>query len=232
MTPEIEKILYDRYPDFFAQHTWSFRKSCMPWGCDTGNGWFSLIDAAGETITGHAKATGRPAPQASQVKEKFGSLRIYINAGDDFDHVVTDMAELLSIWTCEVTGWPGKLTDCDGYIQTLCPDVALRHGITMRVSKPRPSARSKKFRSILRGPIDVPKGWLRVVDCMLLGLRIYARANPISIDSIAKEDDRLRVAADNLTTAAAGIVTFCQAVARRTDQRTGALHVPAIAKPH
>jgi hypothetical protein len=63
---------------------------------------------------------------------------------------------------------------------------------------------------------------------MLLGLRGYTRASPISIDRIAVEDDRLQVAVDSLPTDAAGVLAFCQAVAQRTDQRTGALHVPAI----
>lgn len=230
MTPELQRLLYERYPAFFAQRTWSIRESCMPWGCDTNDGWFSLIDAAAEAITGHADALGRPPSQASQVKEKYGSLRIYLSCGDDFDHAVTDMAELLSIWVCELTGRPGRLADCDGYIHTLCPEMALRDGIKMRVSMPRPSARSRKYRSILRGPINVPRGWLRIADCMLLGLLGYTRASPISIERIAVEDDRLQVAVDSLPTDAAGVLAFCQAVALRTDQRTGALHVPPMSE--
>ena len=111
-------------------------------------------------------------------------------------------------------------------ILTLCSEVALQHGVKIRVSRPRPSARSKKYRIILRGPIEVPAGWLRIVDRMLFGLLRYTEATPISIDRIAMEDDHLRVAADNLTIAAEGIVIFSQAIARRTDKRRGALHVP------
>jgi len=230
MTPELENLLYNRYPDFFARHNWSTQESSMAWGCATSDGWFSLIDAVGETIIDDAKATGRPVPQASQVKEKFGGLRIYLGAGNEFDHAVVDIAEGLSFWTCEVTGRPGGLVNCGGYIQTLCPEVALQRGISIRVPVPRPSARSKRLRPILKGPIDVPRGWLRIVNCMLLGLLHHTGGTPISIDRIATEGDHLRVAADNLTTVATGIITFCQAIARRTDRKTGALHVPALSQ--
>lgn len=57
---------------------------------------------------------------ADQVKEKFGSLRMYSHGGDDFCDGVIQMAEAMSVRTCEDCGAPGKLGG-RGWIRTLCP---------------------------------------------------------------------------------------------------------------
>jgi hypothetical protein len=58
--------------------------------------------------------------QVCQVKEKFGGLRFYINAGSDEIHTRISEAERLSYETCEVTGEPGKLRTDLGWHATLC----------------------------------------------------------------------------------------------------------------
>jgi hypothetical protein len=58
--------------------------------------------------------------ETCQVKEKFGGLRFYINAGSDEIHDRIMEAERLSYETCEVTGQPGKLRTNLGWFVTLC----------------------------------------------------------------------------------------------------------------
>lgn len=58
-------------------------------------------------------------PTASQVKEKFGGLRFYVNAATDKHYQYITFAESMSYCTCEECGAPGK-TYTDGWHTTLC----------------------------------------------------------------------------------------------------------------
>ena len=66
-----------------------------------------------------------PFPQvvASQIKEKYGTLRFYYYGGDDYVDGVVAMAEYLSGLTCETCGAPGKSRG-GGWIRTLCDEHA------------------------------------------------------------------------------------------------------------
>ena len=67
----------------------------------------------------------RPVPEpyhqvvASQIKEKYGTLRFYYYGGDQYVDGVVAMAEYLSGLTCEICGNPGK-TVGGGWVRTLC----------------------------------------------------------------------------------------------------------------
>jgi len=226
MTPELQNLLYSRYPEFFLQHTWSAGESCMAWGCVVHDGWFALIEACAETITNGAKEAGGQVSQAVQVKEKFGGLRIYVRACENFDFGATMCAEALSIWICELTGQPGRLTLDDGWYKTRCREKARQYGVIFRSAMPRPS--SKKFPSILVGTVEVPYGWRRITDCMLGTIRRMDNA-PMTIDRITVDDDNLIVSTrGSVSDFAAGAIAFTKEIARRTDQKTGGLHVPEI----
>jgi hypothetical protein len=56
---------------------------------------------------------------ASQVKEKFGTLRFYYNGGDEYIHGLVAMAETMSVRTCESCGAPAK-TQGTGWLTTMC----------------------------------------------------------------------------------------------------------------
>jgi hypothetical protein len=64
---------------------------------------------------------------ATQIKEKFGTLRFYYFGGDDYCRGVESMAELMSAVTCEVCSSPGKLRK-GGWIRTLCDEHAKESG--------------------------------------------------------------------------------------------------------
>lgn len=71
------------------------------------------------------KATYREVPEkirqvvASQVKEKFGTLRFYYDGGDEYIHGLASMAEAMSARTCESCGVPAK-TGGSGWLRTMC----------------------------------------------------------------------------------------------------------------
>lgn len=228
MKPELQEQLFERYPAFFQQRHWSMAETCMVWGCETGDGWFSIIEACAETITNLAREAGRKVSQAIQVKEKYGGLRIYTGPCNDFDFAATMCAEALSYWICELTGRPGRLTADAGWYKTRCPEEARKYGAVFRSAMPRPS--SKKFPAILAGAVEVPYGWRRLVDCMLVTI-CGMDAAPFTISRIAAEDGKLVVATEGpVSDFAAGAVAFAKEIALRTDQKTGAQHIPAISK--
>ena len=58
-------------------------------------------------------------PTVVQVKEKFGTLRFYIQAGTDAHYNYISFAESMSAVTCETCGKPGKRLG-HGWIYTAC----------------------------------------------------------------------------------------------------------------
>lgn len=87
---------------------------------DVGLGWIPLLERLHDAIVVLA-----PDYEVSQVKEKFGGLRIYLEAlGTHRDAVVDllDAAEAESLHTCEECGITlGVTTAGPGWIKTLCP---------------------------------------------------------------------------------------------------------------
>jgi len=80
MNKKLELKLVEKYPVIFTEYGGDIRKTCMGWGLSCGDGWFNLIDKLCDDIT---KLIGNKDIRviASQVKEKFGSLRFYYYIG-------------------------------------------------------------------------------------------------------------------------------------------------------
>ena len=76
------------------------------------------VDDAARNV---ARAVPPACPQvvASQVKEKFGTMRFYYHGGDEFTEGVVSMLEAVSGITCEQCGNPGTLGGT-GWLTTLC----------------------------------------------------------------------------------------------------------------
>ena len=86
-----------------------------PLGHECGEGWKTIINDT------HRKLKYiDPNYKIAQIKEKFGGLRFYIDAGSDEIYARISEAERLSYETCEVTGEPGKLRTDLGWHATLC----------------------------------------------------------------------------------------------------------------
>ena len=127
-----------KYPNFFPlpEKPRTLKDTFFYFRCS--DGWFNIIDSCCCTIHNHLKNNKEVATfHFTQIKEKFGGLRLYYNGGDDFIQGVIATAETLSYKICEETGKPGCLyARSNGWIQTLCPELAV--GLTKYISKDVP----------------------------------------------------------------------------------------------
>jgi hypothetical protein len=109
-----------RYPEIFDK----FSDISYP------QGWETILDNVFKIIVWTSKqqheamirrgdATEFVYPKISQVKEKFGTLRIYADYITDYQHGAINMAENMSAVTCEVCGDRGTLRG-GGWLRTLC----------------------------------------------------------------------------------------------------------------
>jgi len=106
MTPELQDKLYQDFPDLFREKDLPMSQTCMCWGIDTGDGWEKIIRTACEELSA---LEGMEHLRFVQVKEKFGTLRLYVNDYQDAVCAIIDKAERASEITCEVCGKPGKV---------------------------------------------------------------------------------------------------------------------------
>lgn len=122
MKQELEKILYTKYPELFIQRTWDMKRTCMCWGCSHADGWFEILDQLCFSIMAYCEVNAKEIPQFSQIKEKFGTLTIYIDNADSIIQDLVDKAEKASESTCEICGSRDEsvTTEGDGWISTQC----------------------------------------------------------------------------------------------------------------
>jgi hypothetical protein len=130
-------ILYDKYPDLFLNRHKTPRESCLSFGIECDLGWYDIISFVCYMIKQHEeniaaqqrylkkKEPDNVLPEYSpvrfdQVKEKWGSLRIYFSGGDDYVEGLIDMAEAFSSITCEKCSQPAKTQKIAGWVRTLC----------------------------------------------------------------------------------------------------------------
>lgn len=123
MSPDKDKALCKKYPLIFAERHRSMQETAMCWGFDCGDGWYDLIDALCgrlQSMTDYNPNNDRfPQIVATQVKEKYGSLRFYVRTASDYQDGVIDMAESMSYHICEVCSAPGT-PNKEGWIRTTC----------------------------------------------------------------------------------------------------------------
>ena len=116
MRKELETILVEKYPNLYSRYGGDIRETCMGWGMSCGDGWFQLIDELSQKLETLNVV-------ASQVKEKFGGLRFYIEPHDEstYDEVCECIseAEEKSYKICEICGKPGELRS-GGWLRTTC----------------------------------------------------------------------------------------------------------------
>lgn len=120
MNPQLDNQLCKLYPEIFAQRTMHPNETLMCWGFECGDGWYNLLDNLCYAIMDHCDSTGERIPECVQVKEKFGTLRFYIDysSSNEVWHLI-HQAEQTSAHTCEVCGEPGTLRG-GGWLKTLC----------------------------------------------------------------------------------------------------------------
>jgi hypothetical protein len=114
--------LMERYPQMFA-------RSGYP---TVGRGWLDILERAlqrFENVLAFEDAGSWL--RITQIKEKYGTLRLYFGNSPDFSAAgldmvdeVVDLAEARSACTCEECGAHGRLYDRDGWLMTRCEDDA------------------------------------------------------------------------------------------------------------
>ncbi|AOY88663.1 hypothetical protein BKP64_11035 [Marinobacter salinus] len=118
MYDRVMKKFSDSYPLLMHQRD---DNSFNRFGLEVGPGWYPLIFELFGFVDDMQRATGKAAG-ISQVKEKFGTLRIYCNlpcAADEQEILETIFASL-SVRTCDFCGAPGRLSDAAGWWATRC----------------------------------------------------------------------------------------------------------------
>ena len=157
MKAELQQQIFAKYPKMFGDRTKPKTETCMCWGLEVGDGWYNIIDTLCGALT-HTYTTSiqvdeedgkrlgikpysdiyyysvePPQVIATQVKEKYGTLRFYyreeydekfmslyqtgkypdlqriIDRYSDYLDGVVHFAETASGRTCEETGQPGEL---------------------------------------------------------------------------------------------------------------------------
>lgn len=123
MKKELDEKLCKDFPLTFADRHASMQATAMCWGFP-GDGWYGIIREAAEKLEPLIAAYKKEfeedsAPRASQVKEKFGTLRFYLSHGTDEMYKIVEDAEIKSAKVCENCGEKGKLRR-EGWWRTLC----------------------------------------------------------------------------------------------------------------
>lgn len=125
MNEDLDGKLTRDFPLLFADRHAKMQVTCMCWGFP-GDGWYGIIREAAEKleplIAEYVKQfPEEDHPRASQVKEKFGTMRFYLSHGTDEMFQIVHECEEKSHVTCERCGKEGELRK-GGWLQTLCAD--------------------------------------------------------------------------------------------------------------
>jgi hypothetical protein len=146
MNRVLDRFLCERFPELYADRNGSMRQTAMCWGFSCGDGWFQLLFDLSEEITAILKrmdeASGFPEGtkttrevrtpsremvRATQVKEKFGTLRFYTTYTTDEISEAIRKAEARSAKTCMECGDPGVLRG-KHYVHIACGNPKCNRG--------------------------------------------------------------------------------------------------------
>lgn len=110
MTPELQDQLIKKYPKILSNIY-----------LEVGNGWYNIIDNLCEWLQFNTNNNNdRPQVKAVQVKEKFGSLRFYVENASNSQFAVISFVEHLTRYICEQCGSRDNVTQEGSWIKTLC----------------------------------------------------------------------------------------------------------------
>ena len=123
MNHEDTATLFQAFPHLYRGRHLPLTQNLMSWGFECGDGWFPLVYRVSQQITDSAARHPDPGVQdvlAVQVKEKWGTLRLYVHGADAPIQDLIDAAEAQSATICEHDGSPGRLRMRQGHYHTLC----------------------------------------------------------------------------------------------------------------
>ena len=153
MTQGNTKKLYEAFPSLYRGRDKSPQESSMYWGFQCEDSWFDLIWNISQAIEDEARDRGlkpqsKKWPEATQVKQKFGTLRFGLVNYSDTTDVLTHKTRLASENICDVCGALASSVDnARRWCQTLCGKHAeefLRNSSPARNQNQLPIWKSKK----------------------------------------------------------------------------------------
>jgi len=122
MRIELQQKLFEKYPKIFKQKDLSIKESCMPWGISCGDGWYDLIDSLCDLLQWDIDKNKEPQIEATQVKEKYGTLHFYTDRETEKQGGYINFAEYFSANICENCGSTKNVKATNGWISYLCED--------------------------------------------------------------------------------------------------------------
>ena len=102
--------LREKYKEFFK----------MGFGFECGPGWYKIIEKLTEDINAIVQREKLECCYATQIKEKYGTLRYYLSTETDEMSDLILEAEDESEQTCEVCGNPGEMTKDKWWLKVRC----------------------------------------------------------------------------------------------------------------
>ena len=82
MKTSLQENLFKDFPKLFKQKDLPKERTCMCWGIETPDEWYDIIYKLCLTIQNYIDWNEAKQIEFTQVKEKFGSLRVYYNNQD------------------------------------------------------------------------------------------------------------------------------------------------------
>ena len=118
MSPEHTATLLKEFPKIFPRPPGRMEDR---WCFECGDGWYELLYKLCKDLQKVIDTENLPQVVASQVKEKFGTLRFYHCGGNGQTKSLIEVAEDMAEAICEVCGDPARLRQKKGsWMQTLC----------------------------------------------------------------------------------------------------------------
>lgn len=119
MSKREELIL--KYPELFGEPPFDPQETLMCFGFECGDGWLPSIETFLEKVSVIVKEQKLEDFRIVQIKEKFGTLRIYVNEGTPEIYELIKETENKSGKTCEICGEEASLSREGGWFTTICP---------------------------------------------------------------------------------------------------------------
>lgn len=121
MNRETTEKLLNKYPKIFRQKDLSPQETAMCWLFDCSDGWYWLIDQLCDCIQNYIDSNKKVCQvEATQVKEKYGTLSFYTYGGDELTDGMIWMAEHMSASICETCGSTEDVSQTKEWIMTRC----------------------------------------------------------------------------------------------------------------
>ena len=122
MNQNLEDKIIEDFPWFEAKNVWTGEELGYAVGCECGDGWYDLIYNCCKEIDElyNSKNANINNLRIYQIKEKYGTLQIYLGNYIDGVNEIIDKYEKSSCRICEICGDRGRLEVKGGWIKTLC----------------------------------------------------------------------------------------------------------------